>query len=407
MVTEPLPRWLKNWTTRSRKPIADFFASRVVFYPGSGTDGQPVQIFGSQHAAHCFVYADDGLDRNQVLTELGETGHPFMGYKTIGRIELFELDLTPNGWTRHVNPSPDFNNAHSNGQSYAFLDILERKPGFDHSHGPQRLALLTRCADGVAAYDALFCQAHAGASAPFAAVLQDHGYGGNYSRFGSGGYLDQLATTTQCFPEFLLVAENTAPWAGYSIVEEAADGRGGMHGFNRRLWRRTAQPVQPEARIQDWPNQASTQRHTVPAKNVHTAFEVPPKPPAQDLFFTGIENVTAALTLVEQVQALCAMAQVRVHYTYTSVADLRIEADRPAPNPRTQNVITMTWRKHLARFSCETFLSTQDCIEQGLPNRGARPIEPPLHCRVNVIPGIDDAAFLSIVRLSIQRFREQ
>jgi hypothetical protein len=37
--------------------------------------------------------------------------------------------------------------------------MLERKPEYDEAHGPKRLAVLFLFSDGIATYEALFCQA--------------------------------------------------------------------------------------------------------------------------------------------------------------------------------------------------------------------------------------------------------
>jgi len=234
---ENLPRWLHDWNPAAKVSMVDFFSSRVVFYPGSGTDGQPVQFFGTRHAAHCFVYADYGITREHVQQELSEDGHPFVGYRRAGRMDVRESDLTPNGWTPHINPEAAPRGPAAPMRPYAFVEILERQPGFDDDHGPRRLAILFLCADGVAAYDSLFCQAKA--SAPYAVVLQDHGFGGNWTDFGLGGHLERLATSTGQLPQFLLVASNTDAWIGYSAIDGATLGGGGMHGFERQLWKRT------------------------------------------------------------------------------------------------------------------------------------------------------------------------
>lgn len=55
---EPVLAWLANFSSGSKSHRDAFFASRVVYYPGCGTDGQPVKLFGSTHSEHCFVYAD-------------------------------------------------------------------------------------------------------------------------------------------------------------------------------------------------------------------------------------------------------------------------------------------------------------------------------------------------------------
>lgn len=241
ILREELPVWLRAW--KRNKPISAsdlctaFFSSRVVYYPGSGTDGQPVQYFGAQHSAHCFVLVDYGITRDHVLHELGEAGHPFAGYARIGQINVGTTDLTRAGWVPYIRPEGAPSGPPAADGPYVFIEILERTVGLDDTHGPERLAILFLCADGVAAYDALFCQTKS--RAPFAVVLQDHGWGDNWTCFGSGGVLDQLAQKTGRLPEYLLVARNTEAWPRYSAVEGTAQGGGGMHGFVRELWQRT------------------------------------------------------------------------------------------------------------------------------------------------------------------------
>lgn len=235
---EAMPAWLKNFRPGDPFEWDAFLASRIVYYPGAGTDGQPVAVLGGSGAAHCFVYVDYGLTRPAVERQLDHPQHGFMGYTPIARVTVAEHQLTPAGWVRHFQPGDPTPNRHFiRTEPYAFLEILQRRPGFGPDHGPDRLAIVFMGADGVAAYDALFCQG--GRPAPFAVVLQDHGYGGNYTTFGAGGLLHTIAVRTSRFPEMLLVATaNTTPWPGYAEIQEAVAGGGGMHQVNRALFLR-------------------------------------------------------------------------------------------------------------------------------------------------------------------------
>jgi hypothetical protein len=78
------------------------------------------------------------------------------------------------------------------------LEVLERDRALDDSHGAHRLAILFLGVNGIAAYKALFCQENG--TPPFAIVLQDHGTGGNYDRFGHGGSLERIAKTYDVIP---------------------------------------------------------------------------------------------------------------------------------------------------------------------------------------------------------------
>jgi hypothetical protein len=121
---------------------------------------------------------------------------------------------------------------------FGFLEVLERDRDLDDDHGARRLAILFLGADGIAAYEALFCQRQHGQSAPFGVVLQDHGFGGNYERFGGGGLLERIAKDTNALPRFLLVAGNTNAWEGFERVPDVEGDHGGMHAHRRFLFRR-------------------------------------------------------------------------------------------------------------------------------------------------------------------------
>jgi len=240
---EPLPGWLDRFKPADEFSIEDFLASRVVLYPGSRTDGHPVKLFGSTHSAHCFVYADYGVSQTFIEAALGHERCAFIGYKKLARIQLKQADITPSGWISHILPT-DRQNVRNRPYFFAagkapfgFLEILEREPSFTDDHGAFRLAILFLGADGTATFDALFCQPER-VSAPYALVLQDHGFGGNYSDFGEGGLLENIALRRQVFPRWLLVAQTTRPWKGYNRVEEAQHQRGGQHHERRFLYQR-------------------------------------------------------------------------------------------------------------------------------------------------------------------------
>jgi len=117
------------------------------------------------------------------------------------------------------------------------LEILQRDPGFSDEHGAERLAILFLKEDGIAAYDALFCQPRS-VCPPFGVLLQDHGFGGNYTSFGAGGLLDRVAQESGVLPPYLLVGGNTLPWSGFVRIDGLAPVYGGMHHSERHLYRR-------------------------------------------------------------------------------------------------------------------------------------------------------------------------
>jgi hypothetical protein len=233
---EELPNWLAQHRPGDRFDRNAFFSSHVVFYPGSGTDGHPVQLFGSTHSAHTFIYADYGVTADRVKQELAPDGNPFAGYRTLDFIQLQMHDLTPQGWTPHAGPQ-DYRFVST--EPYGFVEILERTENKDDQHGPRRLALLFLGADGIATYDALFCQGDS-TPAPLAVLIEDYGFGGQYpdGKFGRPGLLERIARQCAVMPRWLLVAENCEPWGGFNVVPDMEPDIGGSHARNRRLYER-------------------------------------------------------------------------------------------------------------------------------------------------------------------------
>lgn len=240
---ESMPEWLEaielDDEVSNAVRVQNFFSSKLVFYPGSGSDGQPVQLFGSNHACHCFVYADYGLSQERLETEI--TNHGFEGYSTFKRIHLKKCEILSH-WQPHLE-ADEFKKAQEKSKDwvdislYAFLEILQRDTGLDDTHGAKRLAILFLGADGIACYDALFCQQH---SKPlFGLVLQDHGLSGNYDRFGKDGLMERVARRTNRYPQYLLVANNTHAWQGYMKVPDLnfSVSIGAMHHHNRYLFK--------------------------------------------------------------------------------------------------------------------------------------------------------------------------
>lgn len=235
---EPCPKWLVDFHPEDSFDRDQFFNSRIVYYPGSGNDGHAVKCFGSTHAAHCFVYVDSMTEQSRIEAELShsspQNSHRFLGYHCLARLSLDAVDLIPNGWKQHADTREERTFREPHITPYGFLEVLERDADRDDTHGAERLAILFLGADGIASYDALFCQKD-GTPPPFAVLIQDHGFGGNYDKFGGDGLLEGIADQCKVFPKFLLVAKNSKPWVGYSQSVNVNGEAGGMHRDMRFL----------------------------------------------------------------------------------------------------------------------------------------------------------------------------
>lgn len=240
-----LPAWLEALPAgASSVDIEAFFSSPVVLYPGADSDGHPLIVFGSTHRAHCFLYVDQWYRRPELIDTLdgGRTGYDarVRGYHTHARIDVAPEAIVPATFDtalsdRHSRRRPtDHPEAPiERVPKWALLEILARDDDHDDTHGPSRLAILFVTADAFDVYEAAFVRRQ---RAPYAIVLQDHGFGGNHDRFGGGGRLEALATE-KASPRWLMVATNTLPWSDYRRVRFC--GRGGCHMQARELFGRS------------------------------------------------------------------------------------------------------------------------------------------------------------------------
>ena len=247
---EPCPDWL-NRVQRGCDHIdlKDFFDSRIVYYPGSGCDGHAVRLFGGSHSAHCFVYADYSMSKDQIIRALDTEGSGywggFKGYHSLARISLtIDQIFPPDSRARSLYRLTTSKNLYSSYscnsiEFYGLLQILQRIDDLGDDHGPHRLAILFLGADAHAAYGALFC--NGSRNELFAAIIQDHGFAGNHSVFGEGGIMHKIAKCSNRFPELLLVAEQergTTLWDGYSEIPKLQPSYGGIHNNMRSLYKR-------------------------------------------------------------------------------------------------------------------------------------------------------------------------
>ena len=233
---EQFPEWLASDSlpTFDRKT---FFASRTVYYPGSGCDGHPVKLCALSHAAHTFLFVDQGVEWEKIVECLEDRKKGFRGYETLFRQRITEDALRPGGWSPHVSEQEVSNSGlfvSDFAAAFGLFVVLERKDDCGEDHGPWRLAILFIGGDGFASYDALYCQED-GTLPPYLVVVQDHGSGGNFDRFDKGGLLERIARRCSVRPEFLLVGENSTRWTGYKDTGARPD-PGGCPAHQRHLF---------------------------------------------------------------------------------------------------------------------------------------------------------------------------
>ena len=75
--------------------------------------------------------------------------------------------------------------------------------------------------------------------APWLFLLQDHGLGGNYDKYGKGGILDGVIHRYNVLPDFVIRnVRSTQMWDGYRPIEGVKTVIRGMHRNLRALYQR-------------------------------------------------------------------------------------------------------------------------------------------------------------------------
>lgn len=233
---EEIPEWIRNYSPEKKITFRDVMSGRTSYYPGFGRDGSLLEAANRSHAVHSHIHLDYWNKRKEDIRQVGR----IKGYHSIGHIEWKISDILPLGFYRHNNHRSSVR--HGSGfistrrAPHYFTDILERNPEYDDSHGAERMAVTTLCADGIDFYYQLFIRHYNKVAWLF--MLQDHGMGGNYDRFGKGGLLDSLLRSNGYFPKFV-ICENchgTTIWDYYRKIEGLNPIIGGMHRNVRDLY---------------------------------------------------------------------------------------------------------------------------------------------------------------------------
>jgi hypothetical protein len=200
----------------------------AVFYPGSGSDLHPIEIFGPTGEASFFVGADylaspdfSALDFPAGFRVVAQ--HDLNFQELCDLLEADQQHPCGDGW----NQFTDWNQITQGTSRWVVFENRNR----GRNNTPRHLGLLHVFGEAVWVYWHLWAKRNA---APFAILLQDHGFGGNWARFGGDDAPLYRIAERAALPDFLVVGENTAVWPGYE--PERPVGAGGMHDFARTLY---------------------------------------------------------------------------------------------------------------------------------------------------------------------------
>jgi len=177
--TIKMPEWLSrdNFTFDVNTVLEN-----SLYYPCACFDAHPVKYFMGN--VYSFVNVDYGVSKGEFLREIDN--HGFLGYHIIHRKPISQDELTPAGWKVHIYPERNDGNPgnYQNGIQKPFCEwiIFERDSDRDDSYNPKRFSLLYLCADGAAAYQAMYLS-NSIKPRIIAIIQPGHGFGGNWSDF--------------------------------------------------------------------------------------------------------------------------------------------------------------------------------------------------------------------------------
>ena len=156
----PTPEWLMALNayklTTQDIPLRNILHGSL-YYPAAGFDGDPVKYLAGN--IHSFVYVDYSKSKAAFMEEINSDYRSFKGYEIVGKREVRMEELIPKGWTIQVKPESHENFSEYKNwteKPYCVWTVFQRNSEYDSRHGPERFSLLYLCADGAAAYQALY-----------------------------------------------------------------------------------------------------------------------------------------------------------------------------------------------------------------------------------------------------------
>ena len=204
-----------------------------LYYPASNIDGDPVKYLHRE--IQSFIYVDYAMTPERLHQEINNRG--FEGYEVHASRFVEENELAPIGWQPASLQDSDGDLSRMNESRTATpfykWHVFRRKNGFTEEHGPERFSLLYLCADGAAAFQALY---HGNQAYPkaIAVVGPGTGFGGNWTDFRERDKIlgRSVMENPHGQPELMLCCSPAeAYWPEFSIPH-------GNAGNRIRIWKR-------------------------------------------------------------------------------------------------------------------------------------------------------------------------
>lgn len=202
-----MPAWLAaidpNTVNKVAFPLENILKDSL-YYPSSGFDGDPVKYLAGN--IFSFIYVDYGYSEEDAMQAVRASG--FRGYDVLSIRSVAKEELTPNDWQPTPLKPSDGDPTHVSPwikKPFCLWTVFQRQSDFSEEHGPTRFSLLYLCADGVAAFQALYIANKVSPKA-VAVIQPGHGFGGNWTDYTDANKIFGRSVLVRALsqPEFLL-----------------------------------------------------------------------------------------------------------------------------------------------------------------------------------------------------------
>jgi hypothetical protein len=176
----------------------------TLYYPGSGTDFGPLCLFVENYNISNVIYTDYCITCKEITSAIKENLSDYQ----IGNIEeikpgYFNLNRWEEFWPDNAE-SKKFGKPEN---AYGFKVELNKKG--------KKIKFIFLGVDGFKAYEII---SKCGYKITVV-VLQDHGFGCNWSNFGGKSELYEIARKHE-LPDMLFIGDETKPWPNYNQASE-------------------------------------------------------------------------------------------------------------------------------------------------------------------------------------------
>ncbi len=228
---EKMPEWLEKFNNNKPLKLKDvlYGDNRIVFYPGSGIDGEPIKLINKAHFAHLYFYVDYNY-RSEEIKKMLIDEETFKGYIPIGlyTIPVYEASRLVNDHEYYsLSDIYDSKNDCFYRMNYPiqkgifvpflYIAIYKRLPDYDDSHGAKRFCLIYFCNDIYGTYHEFFATEN---RAPSILVLKDYQSNEKFI-LGEGSNLEFIAKKYNTLPNYILCERKTEIWNEYEKINIA------------------------------------------------------------------------------------------------------------------------------------------------------------------------------------------